>query len=316
MLCRVVVATHPAGNKKSSGGVTRAGVVYELFFTNLPQQAFTASDVVELYLHRGAFEPALADEDQEIDPDRWCSHTACGQEAWCIVSQWVWNLRLELGHQVEPTPLRTTEFAPAQAEANEQRPVICGYGKPTVAAPWKAGRFGGARLCPPARRDVTLPSQSDPFGTRAAQGSRWESACGLRRQHSQLSSLSAARAVSMEWRRDREAPPGQRAAASAPGGSRTAALVRLEPQRTPARLSAAGATPTHRGGPAAARRRFARHRGRDLLPCAARAFAPLLGCAVGSQCASGNSRPRHDQAVRCSRRLCLLARFGNGVTRP
>jgi hypothetical protein len=141
VLCRVVVATHPASNKKSPVGVTRAGVVYELFFTKLPQQAFTASDVVELYLHRGAFEPALADEDQEIDPDRWCSHTACGQEAWCIVSQWVWNLRLELGHQVEPTPLRTTEFAPAQAEANEQRPVICGYGKPTVAAPWKAGRF-------------------------------------------------------------------------------------------------------------------------------------------------------------------------------
>jgi hypothetical protein len=55
--CRVVVATHPAGKKKSRVGVTRSGVVYELFFTNLPQQAFTAADVVELYLHRGAFEP-------------------------------------------------------------------------------------------------------------------------------------------------------------------------------------------------------------------------------------------------------------------
>src|SRR6266446_6610759 len=141
--CRVVVATHPAGNKKSRVGVTRSGVVYELFFTTLPQQAFTASDVVELYLHRGAFEPALSDEDQEIDPDRWCSHSAWGELAWQCVAQWVWNLRLELGHQLEPTPLRTTEFAPAQAEANEQRPVICGYGKPTVAAPWKAGRFSG-----------------------------------------------------------------------------------------------------------------------------------------------------------------------------
>lgn len=137
------MATHQASKKKSPVGVTRADVAYELFFTQLPQQAFTASDVVELYLHRGAFEPALADEDQEIDPDRWCSHTACGQEACCIVSQWVWNLRLELGHQGEPAPLRTTEFAPAQAQANEQRPVICGYGKPTVAAPWKAGRFCG-----------------------------------------------------------------------------------------------------------------------------------------------------------------------------
>ena len=113
VLCRVVVATHPAGKKKSPVGVTRAGVVYELFFTNLPQQAFTASDVVELYLHRGAFEPALADEDQEIDPDRWCSHTAWGQECWQVVSQWVWNLRLELGHQLGADPLRTTEFAPA-----------------------------------------------------------------------------------------------------------------------------------------------------------------------------------------------------------
>ena len=63
--CRVVVATHPAGKKKSPVGVTRAGIVYELFFTNLPQHAFTACDVVELYLHRGAFEPALSDEDQE-----------------------------------------------------------------------------------------------------------------------------------------------------------------------------------------------------------------------------------------------------------
>jgi len=74
--CRVIVATHPAGKKKSPVGVTRAGIVYELFFTNLPQHAFTACDVVELYLHRGAFEPTLSDEDLEQDPDRWCSHAA------------------------------------------------------------------------------------------------------------------------------------------------------------------------------------------------------------------------------------------------
>src|SRR6266581_8148914 len=72
--CRVVVATHSKGPMKSRVGVTRQGVVYELFFTRLPQDAFTASDVVALYLHRGAFEPVLADEDQEQDPDRWCSH--------------------------------------------------------------------------------------------------------------------------------------------------------------------------------------------------------------------------------------------------
>jgi hypothetical protein len=73
--CRVVVATHPAASKKSRIGQTREGVVYELFFTQLPQDGFTASDVVALYLHRGAFEPVLSDEDEELDPDRWCSHS-------------------------------------------------------------------------------------------------------------------------------------------------------------------------------------------------------------------------------------------------
>lgn len=42
--CRLVVATHPAGQKKSPVGVTRTGVVYELFFTTLPQQGFTTAE--------------------------------------------------------------------------------------------------------------------------------------------------------------------------------------------------------------------------------------------------------------------------------
>ncbi len=158
VLCRVVVATHPASTKKSPVGVTRAGVVYELFFTRLPQQAFTASDVVELYLHRGAFEPALADEDQEIDPDRWCSHSAWGQECWQLVSQWVWNLRLELGHQLHPAPVRTTEFAPAMSEAKEQQSCTFGYGKPTEAAPWKVGRFSGQDFVPQPDGTLRCPA--------------------------------------------------------------------------------------------------------------------------------------------------------------
>ncbi len=44
------------------------------------RRASWASDVVAMYLHRGAFELALADEDQEQESDRWCSHTPCGQE--------------------------------------------------------------------------------------------------------------------------------------------------------------------------------------------------------------------------------------------
>jgi hypothetical protein len=144
VLCRVVVATHQAGNKKSPVGVTRAGVVYELFFTNLPQQGFTASDVVELYLHRGALRAcADHDEDHEIDPDRWCSHSASLQECWQLVAQWVWNLRLELGHQLHPDPVRTTEFAPALPPPSPHTAPTSGYAPPHVGLSWKAGRISG-----------------------------------------------------------------------------------------------------------------------------------------------------------------------------
>ena len=165
-LVRVIVATHPAPKKqkKRRVGLIRNGVVYELFLTNLPQSAFTASDVVSLYLHRGAFETALEDEDQEQEPDRWCSHSAWGQEAWQIVAQWTWNLRLELGHQLLPEPLRTTEFAPALPEQNADASTspaspapsapASGYAPPTTATSWKADRFTGADF--PLQSDGTL----------------------------------------------------------------------------------------------------------------------------------------------------------------
>jgi hypothetical protein len=113
--------------------------------TALPQGAFTGADVLALYLHRGAFENALSDEDQEQDPDRWCSHTACGQECWQIVCQWVWNLRLELGHHLQPEPVHTTEFAPALPTApTAAAPAPAqGYAPAAVGQPWKQGRFSG-----------------------------------------------------------------------------------------------------------------------------------------------------------------------------
>jgi hypothetical protein len=223
---RVVVATHPADQtrkkkKKKTVGVTRAGVVYELFFTNLPQQAFTACDVIELYLHRGAFEPILADEDREQDPDRWCSHSACGQEIWCVVSQWVWNLRLEVGHQFEPTPLRTTEFAPAipsqrtpLAPSPSLTTPASGYGPPTTATSWKTGRFTGTDF--PLQPDGTLrcPAGQRLLAHERRAIRRGKPACGVCRQHPQLPSLSATGTVSMARRRHQKAAPGQRAAPS------------------------------------------------------------------------------------------------------
>ena len=145
--CRLVIATHPAGPKKPRVGVERDGIVYELFLTTLPQGAFTAADVVALYLHRGSFETALSDEDSEQDPDRWCSHAAWGQECWQIICQWIWNLRLEVGHHLLADPVRTTSIASAHpAElapvANSASPPA-GYGPTEVASSWKVGRFTG-----------------------------------------------------------------------------------------------------------------------------------------------------------------------------
>lgn len=170
--CRVIVATHPKGATKIRVGVERDGVVYELFLTNLPQQGFTASDVVALYLHRGAFEVVLSDEDQEQDPDRWCSHAPCGQECWQIISQWVWNLRLELGHLLAPAPLRTTEFAPALAADAAQAALTSGYASPEAGSPWKTGRFSGrafvrqadGTLCCPAGKTLHPTEQRREAG--------------------------------------------------------------------------------------------------------------------------------------------------------
>jgi hypothetical protein len=218
MRCRMVVATHPASERKSRVGITREGVVYELFLTQLPQQAFTAADVVALYLHRSAFEKALADEDQEQDPDRWCSHAACGQECWQIISQWVCNLRLELGHQLHPEPARTTEFAPAclpaQEEAVDSPSPASGYGPVAQALRRTRWPLLWSRLRPPARWDTALSCRADALCARAAQRRGWEPAYHLCGSDRPLSSMFGARLLSMAGPRHQEAPSGESAASS------------------------------------------------------------------------------------------------------
>lgn len=168
---RVIVATHPATSSKPSIGVQRDGTVYELFVTTLCQGAFAPKDVLDLYLHRGSFETVLADEDEEQEPDRWCSYTPCGQEFWHILNQWMWNLRLELGQHLSPTVLRTTECAPASepapisdapaahACAPAQEP-SCSveYGPPQWARRSFTGGFPGSAFLPQADGTLLCPA--------------------------------------------------------------------------------------------------------------------------------------------------------------
>jgi hypothetical protein len=150
-ISRVIIATQ--NRTQSPIGHLKDGVVSELFFTCLPTEAFTASDVVALYFHRGAFETVLRDEDEEQDPDRWCSRSPFGQECWQILNQWVWNLRLECGHHLHPSPLRCTEFAPASlcsVRADGQPEPVGGDASPVsepvvVSAPPASGKHHSQR---------------------------------------------------------------------------------------------------------------------------------------------------------------------------
>ena len=90
----------------------------------------------------------------------------------------------------------------------------------------------------------------------------------------------------------------------------------LEPQRASACLYAAPATPTHRGEPAASPHSFAAQSRSDPFPRPARPRSPLVGRAACSQRTSSHSQSGDDQTLRCPRRLCHLARFGDGLTSP
>jgi len=139
--------------------------------------------------------------------------------------KWVWNLRLEVGREIEPAPVRTTEFAAAIPPQNEQAaarppssPPTAGYGPPTSAT-----RLGKQGASP---EPTFRSSRMARFSTK--QGSRFASRSGVRKgtevcAWSMRPVFATAvpgrmpRTVSMEWQRHREAAPGQRALASAAG---------------------------------------------------------------------------------------------------
>ncbi len=116
LTCRVIVARQaaPARAEEVTTGKLIGPFVYELFLTTAPAQCLRVDEIVEVYYQRGGFEQVLSDEDVEQDPDRWCSGTPQGQEFWQILSQWVWNTRLELGRVEQEAELRRTRWSDAE----------------------------------------------------------------------------------------------------------------------------------------------------------------------------------------------------------
>jgi len=70
------------------------------------------------------------------------SYTECGQELWQIACQWVWNLRLALGQQMQGGMVREMEWAPPK----EAPPVFVAVENPSEEyGPWQwATPFGRA----------------------------------------------------------------------------------------------------------------------------------------------------------------------------
>ncbi len=70
----------------------------------------------------------------------------------------MWNLRLELGHQLHPAPLRTTEFAEAHASSPQvtksPMPVLPSSGTPSVVRTARMGCLPGSEF--PLQADGTL----------------------------------------------------------------------------------------------------------------------------------------------------------------
>ncbi len=138
------------------------GIVYELFFTNLPQHAFTACDVVELYLHRGAFEPALSDEDQEhrsrslvqslgLGTGMLASDRPMGLESAART-----GTSARAGRRCAPPSL----LLPSRLHSSlpQHRSCLWAMLLQHVGSPWKAGRFSGHDFRAPARWDAALSS--------------------------------------------------------------------------------------------------------------------------------------------------------------
>jgi hypothetical protein len=135
--------------------------VYEHFVTTLPSESFLATDVLDLYQGRGAFEGTLADEDREGDPDRWCSLTPGGQEFWHIIWQWVWNLRLAFSTRWSETPLREMEWAPSHTGSSlsvaEPAPGDEPEYGPLEWARARAGRLGAESFVPQGDGTLRCP---------------------------------------------------------------------------------------------------------------------------------------------------------------
>ncbi len=133
---------------------------------------------------------------------------ASWQEFWQILSQWVWNLRLEFGQHVSASPMRLTELAYSQSDEPVQasEPVKASelvkadasvsYGPAQWARRSFTKGFAGADFALQPDATLRCPADHPLYPAAASRGARWLCAGALCRPHWPLSLLSSTRPVS------------------------------------------------------------------------------------------------------------------------
>jgi hypothetical protein len=174
---RVVITRSPLppGVTKPSVGHLHEGFVYEVFVTDLPAEAFSAAEIVSLYLGRGLLEKTLADEDRELPTDRWVTHHGPGEDLFQVLCQWVWNQHLALGAPLLDTPLpRVTRHDVPVTPCDPMPLSSVPDGRPAAATAEPAAPAGTEPVKPAAHAAATDPAEptraeaTDPVPTEPA----------------------------------------------------------------------------------------------------------------------------------------------------
>ena len=164
MRCRLVVATHPASERKSRVGVTRKASRLRTLLDQL-----TSGRFYRRRYRRALFASRRGRSMPEPPRTRSKTPTAGGVMPLAARSAGKSSLNgcgtrlLELGHQLHPDPVRTTEVAPAhlcelEEEASSPSPSQ-GYGPAEVALRRTRWPLLGTRLCSPAGWHAALWEQ-------------------------------------------------------------------------------------------------------------------------------------------------------------
>lgn len=180
---RMLVATHPATSSSLAVGVERDGTALtNCLSVPCPSQPSPPQMSLICICIAAHLRPCEPPKMPNRTPTAGTLIPAFRQEFAQILAQWVWNLRLELGQQLSPTELRTTEFAPAREaetpstddpEPAEGRTPAVAYGPPQRARPSFTHGFPGSAFLPQPDGTDAVPCEPPALSEGPASRTRW-----------------------------------------------------------------------------------------------------------------------------------------------